>query len=83
MFVEIPPHIPVSDFVHRVKGALLAQDTATSLNISVNASARAAISWATSGNITDDVILNYLDKYTKPNNTGFSPKPMNLPASDG
>ena len=29
----------------------------------------------TSGNITDEVILNYLDKHTKPNKTGFSPKP--------
>ena len=29
----------------------------------------------TSGNITDEVILNYLDKHTRPNKAGFSPKP--------
>ena len=40
MFVEIPPHIAVSDFVRRVKG---------------RSSHR--------GNITDDVILQYLQKH--------------------
>ena len=29
----------------------------------------------TSGNITVDVILNYLDKHTAPTKPGFSPRP--------
>ena len=46
MFVEIPAHIAVSDFVRRVKGRSLHQVLLT-----------------TSGNITDDVILQYLQKH--------------------
>ncbi len=79
MFVEIPPHIPVSDFVRRVKGR-------SSRKIQLEFEHIRKRFWGqrfwargyfstTSGNITDDVILNYLDKHTKPNNTGFSPKP--------
>jgi len=29
----------------------------------------------TSGNITDDVIMNYLEKHTAPAKPGFSPTP--------
>ena len=31
--------------------------------------------WSTSGNITDDVIIIYLDKHTTPSKSGFSPAP--------
>jgi putative transposase len=54
MFVEIPPHIAVSDFVRRVKGR-----TCASVTWGRHFWARGYFS-TTSGKITDDVILQYL-----------------------
>ena len=79
MFVEIPPHIAVSDFVRRAKGR-------SSRKIQQEFEHIRKRYWGqrfwqrgyfstTSGNITDDVILNYLDKHTNPNKAGFSPNP--------
>ena len=73
------PHIAVSDFVRRAKGR-------SSRKIQQEFEHIRKRYWGqrfwqrgyfstTSGNITDDVILNYLDKHTKPNKAGFSPKP--------
>jgi len=70
MFVEIPPHIAVSDFVRRVKGC-------TSRKIQQEFPALRKRYWGrkfwargyfctTSGNITDDVIENYLKNHHKP-----------------
>ena len=79
MFVEIPPHIAVSDFVRRAKGRSSRKIQQEFEHIRKRYWGQRF--WArgyfstTSGNITDEVILNYLDKHTKPNKTGFSPKP--------
>lgn len=70
MFVEIPPHIAVSDFVRRVKGC-------TSRKIQQEFPELRKRYWGrrfwargyfctTSGNITDDVIQNYLKNHHKP-----------------
>ena len=70
MFVEIPPHIAVSDFVRRVKGC-------TSRKIQQEFPELRKRYWGrrfwargyfctTSGHITDDVILNYLAEHSKP-----------------
>ena len=70
MFVEIPPHVAVSDFVRRVKGC-------TSRKIQQEFPALRKRYWGrrfwargyfctTSGNITDDVIQNYLKNHHKP-----------------
>jgi REP-associated tyrosine transposase len=55
IFVEIPPHIAVSDFVRRVKGRRKRYWGRHSW-------ARGYFS-TTSGNITDDVILQYLQEH--------------------
>jgi len=77
MFVDIPAHIAVSDFVRRAKGR-------SSLKIQqefehFRKRYRVQRFWTrryfstNSCNITDDVILKYLEKHTKPNRAGFSP----------
>jgi REP-associated tyrosine transposase len=73
MFVEIPPHIAVSDFVRRVKGR-------SSHRVQMEFPELRKRDWGrhfwargyfctTSGNITDEAILQYL-KYHEP--TGVS-----------
>ena len=70
MFVEIPPHIAVSKFVQRVKGR-------SSRKIQQEFPELHKRYWGcrfwargyfctTSGNITDDIILEYLGKHSKP-----------------
>jgi len=77
MFVEIPPKIADSDFVRRVEGRSSRKIQQEFEHIRKRFWGQRF--WArgyfstTSGNITDEVILNYLDKHTKPNNAGFSP----------
>src|SRR5437016_5337767 len=67
MFVEIPPHIAVSDFVRRVKGRSSHQVQMEFPDLRKRCWGRHF--WArgyfstTSGNITDDVILQYLQKH--------------------
>ena len=69
MFVDIPPHISVSDFVRRVKGR-------TSRKIQQEFPELKKRYWGrhfwargyfctTSGNITDDVIMSYLENHTE------------------
>ena len=69
MFVEIPPHIAVSYFVQRVKGR-------SSFKVQQRFPELRKIYWGrrfwargyfctTSGNITDDVIQNYLESHSK------------------
>ncbi len=76
MFVEIPPHISVSDLVRRAKGR-------SSRKIQQEFEHIRKRYWGqrfwqrgyfstTSGNITNDIIMNYLDKHIKPNEKGFS-----------
>ena len=75
MFVEIPPHVSVSDFVRRAKGR-------SSRKIQQEFEHIRKRYWGqrfwgrgyfstTSGNITDDIIMRYLDRHTHKN--GFSP----------
>lgn len=70
MFVEIPPHIAVSEFVRRVKGC-------TSRKIQQEFPELRKRYWGrrfwargyfctTSGNITNEVIMNYLKNHHKP-----------------
>ena len=77
MFVEIPPHVSVSDFVRRAKGR-------SSRKIQQEFEHIRKRYWGqrfwqrgyfstTSGNITDDIIMRYLDRHTHKN--GFSPSP--------
>ena len=67
MFVEIPPHIAVSDFVRRVKGRSSHQVQMEFPDLRKRYWGRHF--WArgyfstTSGNITEDVILQYLQKH--------------------
>ena len=67
MFVEIPPHIAVSDFVRRVKGRSSHQVQMEFPDLRKRYWGRHF--WArgyfstTSGNITDDVILQYLQEH--------------------
>ena len=74
MFVEIPPHISVSDFVRRAKGR-------SSRKIQQEFEHIRKRYWGqrfwqrgyfstTSGNITDDIIMRYLDRHT--HKQGFS-----------
>lgn len=75
MFVEIPPHVWVSDFVRRAKGR-------SSRKIQLEFEHIRKRYWGqrflgrgyfstTSGNITDDIIMRYLDRHSHKN--GFSP----------
>ena len=79
MFVEIPPHIRVCDFVRMAKGRSSRKIQQEFEHIRKRYWGQRF--WArgyfstTSGNITDDVILNYLDKHTAPDKPGFSPAP--------
>jgi putative transposase len=68
MFVEIPPHVSVSDFVRRAKGR-------SSRNIQQEFDHIRKRYWGqrfwqkgyfstTSGNVTDDIIMRYLDRHT-------------------
>ena len=69
LFVEIPPHIPISDFVRRAKGR-------SSRKIQQEFEHIRARYWGqrfwqrgyfstTSGNITDEIIMRYLDSHIK------------------
>ena len=69
LFVEIPPHVSVSDFVRRAKGR-------SSRKIQQEFEHICKRYWGcrfwqrgyfstTSGNITDDVIMRYLDKHSQ------------------
>ena len=79
MFVEIPPHIRVSDFVRKAKGRSSRKVQKEFEHIRKRYWGQRF--WArgyfstTSGNITDDVIMNYLDRHTRRTNEGFSPSP--------
>ena len=70
MFVEIPPHISVSQFMQRVKGRSSRKIQQESPEIRKRYWGRRF--WArgyfctTSGNITDDVVLQYLANHSKP-----------------
>lgn len=75
VLVEIPPHISVSDFVRRAKGR-------SSRQIQQELERIRKCYWGqrfwqrgyfstTSGNITDDIIMRYLDRHT--HKEGFSP----------
>jgi len=77
MFVEIPPHVRVCDFVRKAKGR-------SSRKIQQEFEHIRKRYWGqhfwvrgyfstTSGNITDDVIMNNLDEHTVPSKSGFSP----------
>ena len=70
MFVEIPPHIAVSQFVQRVKGRSSRKVQQEFPELRKRYWGRRF--WArgyfctTSGNITDEVILNYLQNHSSP-----------------
>ena len=78
MFVEIPPHIAVSDFVRRAKGRSSRKIQQEFEHIRKRYWGQRF--WArgyfstTSGNITNEVIMHYLDRHTR-TNEGFSPTP--------
>ena len=78
MFVEIPPHIAVSDFVRRAKGRSSRKIQQEFEHIRKRYWGQRF--WArgyfstTSGNITDQTIINYLNDHTQPK-AGFSPAP--------
>ena len=77
LFVEIPPHVSVSDFVRRAKGRSSRKIQQEFEHIRKRYWGQRF--WArgyfstTSGNITDDVIENYLNQHSAKN--GFSPSP--------
>ena len=79
MFVEIPPHIAVSDFVRRVKGRSSHQVQMEFPDLRKRYWGRHF--WArgyfstTSGNITDDVILQYLQEHERADVTRYSVTP--------
>jgi putative transposase len=78
MFVEIPPHIAVSDFVRRAKGRSSRKIQQEFEHIRKRYWGQRF--WArgyfstTSGNITDQTIINYLNDHTQ-TKPGFSPTP--------
>ena len=74
MFVEIPPKVSVSDFMRRVKGC-------TSRKIQLEFPELRKRYWGrrfwargyfctTSGNVTNETILNYIDNHTEDEPTG-------------
>lgn len=83
MFVEIPPHISVSDVVPR--GDRPARSSRSS-NTSVNDTGGQRF-WGrgyfstTSGNITDDIIMRYLNRHS--HKKWLQPLQLILPASAG
>ena len=85
MFVDIPPHVSVSDFVRRVKGC-------TSRKIQQEFPELRKRYWGrrfwargyfctTSGNITNTMIEQYLEHHFDPGKKGFQPLSTNLPTS--
>lgn len=75
LFVEIPSHVSVSEFVQRAKGRSSRRIQQEFEHIrkrywGQGLWARVYLS-TTSGNITDDIIMRYLDKHT--HKDGFSP----------
>lgn len=69
LFVEIPPHVSVSDFVRRAKGRSSRKNQQEFEHIckrywGCRFWQRGYFS-TTSGNITDDVIMRYLDKHSQ------------------
>ncbi len=70
MFVEIPPHISVSEFVQRAKGR--SSRRVQQVFPEIRKKYWGCRFWArgyfctTSGNITNDIILNYLDQHSIP-----------------
>lgn len=85
IFVDIPPNIAVSEFVRRVKGC-------TSRKIQQEFPELRKRYWGrrfwargyfctTSGNITNEMIEQYLEHHFDPNQKGFQPPPANLPTS--
>ena len=70
MFVEIPPHIAVSEFVQRAKGRSSRKVQQEFPELRKRYWGRRF--WArgyfctTSGNITDDIIMNYLENHKEP-----------------
>ena len=79
LFVEIPPHVSVSDFVRMAKGRSSYKVQREFAHIRKRYWGQRF--WArgyfstTSGNITDDVIMNYLERHTAPSGPGFSATP--------
>lgn len=77
MFVEIPPQVCVSDFVHRAKGRSSRKIQQEFEHIRKRYWGKRFLQWGyfstTSGNITDDTILRYLDRHGHKN--GFSHSP--------
>lgn len=75
LFVEIPPHVAVSDFVRRAKGrsSRKIQQEFGHIRNRYWCQRFWAIGYfsTTSGNITDDVIENYRNQHTVKD--GFSP----------
>jgi putative transposase len=67
MFVEIPPHITVGDCVRMAKGRSSrkynrsSSTSESAIGLSVSGP---VVTSPTSRNITDDVVMNYLDKHT-------------------
>ena len=84
LFVDIPPHVSVSEFVQRAKGR-------SSRRIQQEFEHIRKRYWGqrfwgrgyfstTSGNITDDVITAYLERHTAPHNqaSAFRPEPTRI-----
>ena len=77
MFVEIPPHVSVSDFVRRAKGRASRKIQQKVEHIRTRN--RDKRSWGRGylsiifGNITDEITMRYLDRHT--HKDGFSPSP--------
>ena len=84
LFVEIPPHVSVSEFVQRAKGRSSRRMQHKFEHIRKRYWGQRL--WArgycstTSGNITDDVITAYLERHTAPHNqaSAFRPEPTGL-----
>lgn len=72
LFVEIPPHIRVSDFVRRAKGRSSRKIQQEFEHIRKRCWARGYFS-TTSGNITDEIIISCLEHHAA--QPGFSPAP--------
>ena len=81
LFVEIPPHVSVSDFVRMAKGRSSYKIQREFEHIRKRYWGQRF--WArgyfstTSGNITDDVITAYLERHTAPHNqaSAYRPEP--------
>nr|WP_246870412.1 IS200/IS605 family transposase [Novosphingobium sp. SG707] len=75
LFAEIPPHLSVSEFVQRAKGRSSRRIQQEFKHIRKrhwgSGSGRGGHFSITSGNITDNIIMRYLDNHT--HKDGFSP----------